>query len=156
MGEILNPCNNFEIFSPLLFRELSFCKGHLVVPGHKCWWQSKNVVYIRWSLLDPPVKAFQIEVIPGKLKFEVALTPICTFSKVLTHCFVIFDQRFWTATNITDLEQQDDLYTKTIVVTLKWWKLQNYDMDLPHPPWFVPYVKCSQGKLQGLVFQIVS
>ena len=45
MGEILNPFHNFEIFSALVFPEWSLCRGHLVVPGHKCQQESEKVVH---------------------------------------------------------------------------------------------------------------
>ena len=48
MGEILKPCHNFEILIALVFPEWSLCRGYLVVPGHKCRRQSKNVVHTNW------------------------------------------------------------------------------------------------------------
>ena len=42
MGEILNPCHNFEIFKALVFPEWCLCRGHLVVPGYKCWKEFKK------------------------------------------------------------------------------------------------------------------
>ena len=33
MGEILNPCHNFEIFITLVFLEWSACRDHLAIPG---------------------------------------------------------------------------------------------------------------------------
>ena len=49
LGEILIPCHNFEIVSASLqcYQNNLFGRGHLLVPGHKCWRQSKNIVYIR-------------------------------------------------------------------------------------------------------------
>ena len=54
-----------------------------------------------------------------------------------------YEQHVWTDVDLFDLGQQADLYTKSILVLRKCWKLQNYDIaliqDLPHPCWFVPY-----------------
>ena len=91
MGEILNPCRNFKIFIAFVFPELSVCRDHLAVPGHKCQRESKNVVHTSWSLLDAHVEAFLVGVIPGKLNFEVTLGLICTFSRFVTpFCEIIF------------------------------------------------------------------
>ena len=62
-----------------------FCRGHLVVPGHKCWRQSKNVVYISWAHLDPQVEAFRVGVLPGNYDFKVAFRLIFTFSYFVTN-----------------------------------------------------------------------
>ena len=45
MGEILNTCHNFEIFRALVIPEWSLCRGHLLVPGYKCWRECKTVVH---------------------------------------------------------------------------------------------------------------
>ena len=86
---ILNTCHNFEFFSGLVFPEGSLCRGHLAVPGHKCKWQSKNIVYPSWPHLDARVEAFQVGVILGKLNYEVAFRPICTFPSFVMQFFKV-------------------------------------------------------------------
>ena len=48
-------------------------------------------------------------------------------------------QHFWTGADSCDLGQRADHYTKAILATQRCWKVPNYDTDLPHPRWFVPY-----------------
>ena len=45
-------------------------RGLLVVPGHNCLRQSKNVVHISWRHQDDQVEAFHAGVIPETLNFE--------------------------------------------------------------------------------------
>ena len=45
MGWILTLCHNVEIFRSLVFLDWSLWKGHLVVPGHKCQRESKQIVH---------------------------------------------------------------------------------------------------------------
>ena len=80
MGEILNPCCNFEIFRALVFQEWSLCRVHLAA-------QVKNVCGSPTLLfMDNQVEAFPV-VYSREIEFEVAFGLILTLSTFMSALF---------------------------------------------------------------------
>ena len=82
-----------------------FCRGHFVVPGHKCWREYKNIVYISWRQLDP-----QVGVIQGKLNSKVALRLVFTFSKFVTNFVCWYSYSPWLSLSETHPDRHMNIF----------------------------------------------